>query len=173
MGKPIIRQGDSTSHGGTVLEAFPTLIVFGKNASGIGHQVFCPKCKGSFPIVAGAANYTFMGKNVAAEGMQTACGAVLIASQGQATVDNTPGAAASIGAEFGGSMLAAANAAATLMFNDKYVIKDSEGTPLANTEYAVSVDGGEPEHGVTDSNGHTHLLASVAEQHQVEIYLEG
>lgn len=173
MGKPIIREGDTTSHGGTVLEAFPKFSVYGKNAAGVGHRGYCPQCKRDFVIVAGAANYTFMGKNVAVEGMLTSCGAVLIASQGQATVDNTPGATASAGSTFGSAAIAAAGTAAELMFNDKYVIKGHDGIPLANTEYALSVDGGEPEHGVTDASGHTHLLISVAEQHHIDIYLEG
>ncbi|NHR04487.1 PAAR domain-containing protein [Chromobacterium haemolyticum] len=120
MGKPIIREGDTTSHGGTVLEAFPKFSVYGKNASGIGHQVYCPKCKGSFPIVAGAANYTFMGKNVAVEGMQTSCGAVLIASQAQATVDNTPGGTAILGAAAG---MAAALAAESVVQNGPHWIE--------------------------------------------------
>jgi uncharacterized Zn-binding protein involved in type VI secretion len=84
--KPVIRLGDKTSHGGTVIEAFPTLNVFGKPAAGLGHKVVCPKCKGVFPIAAGAQNYEFMGKNVAVEGMKTACGAALIPSQGEVVV---------------------------------------------------------------------------------------
>ncbi|WP_374424309.1 PAAR domain-containing protein [Chromobacterium sp.] len=90
--RAIIRIGDTTSHGGTVLEAFPNFNIFGKNGCGIGHRGYCPQCKTDFVIVAGAKNHTFMGKNVALEGMLTSCGAVLIASQRQATVDTEPGA---------------------------------------------------------------------------------
>ncbi|MBM2886496.1 PAAR domain-containing protein [Chromobacterium phragmitis] len=172
MGKAIIREGDSTSHGGTVLEAFPTLTVYGKNAAGVGHQVSCPKCKGNFPIVAGAANYTFMGKNVAVDGMQTACGAVLIASQGQATVDNTPGAAAGPASVFGAPARVATGALAALMFNDKFRLVDQDGKPYVNTKYAIHINGAVVE-GVTDENGHTDLLASEAEAHDAEIHLEG
>ncbi|MEN7431220.1 PAAR domain-containing protein [Chromobacterium sp. TRC.1.1.SA] len=171
-GKAIIREGDSTSHGGTVVEAFATLTVYGKNAAGVGHQVSCPKCKGSFPIVQGAANYTFMGKNVAVEGMQTSCGAVLIASQGQATIDNAPGASASTGAAFGSSALAAAAATAALLFNDKFRLIDQDGKPYANTKYTIHVNGAVVE-GVTDDDGHTDLLAAETEAHDAEIHLEG
>ena len=140
MGKPIIREGDTTSHGGTVLEAFPKFSVYGKNASGIGHQVYCPQCKGSFPIVAGAANYTFMGKNVAVEGMQTSCGAVLIASQGQATVDNVPGATTSIGA----GARAAAVAVSTVTENEDheyfYTVERDDGLPV---KLAYRIDNGD------------------------------
>lgn len=169
MGKAVIRMGDPTSHGGHVTGAFSNLMVYGKAAAGIGHPGYCPLCKTTFTIVAGAGNYSFMGKNVAVEGMQTSCGATLIATQHQFTVDDKPGenivmtSLATMG-NTGGS---------AQEFNDKYIIKGHDGTPLANTEYALSVDGGEPEHGVTDASGHTHLLASVAEQHHIDIYLEG
>lgn len=90
--RAIVREGDTTSHGGTVLESFPNFNIYGKNASGIGHRGYCPQCRTEFVIVAGAQNFIFMGKNVAVEGMLTSCGAVLIASQWQATVDIEPGA---------------------------------------------------------------------------------
>lgn len=35
MANAIIRKGDLTSHGGTVLEGFATLNVLGKNAAGV------------------------------------------------------------------------------------------------------------------------------------------
>lgn len=90
--KAIIRLGDPTSHGGTVIEAFSTFEVFGKPASGIGHKVSCPNCKGVFPIIAGVEKYSYFGKNIAVEGMKTSCGAVLIATQQQAKAEAPIGA---------------------------------------------------------------------------------
>ena len=81
MSGEIIRQGDSTSHGGTVLEGSLTDICHGKPIAYIGHKVTCPKCKGTFPIIEGAMTTTFYGQGVALAGMKTACGAVLIATQ--------------------------------------------------------------------------------------------
>lgn len=49
--RPIIRVGDKTTHGGTVLEGFPSYAIDGRAAAGIGHKVDCPKCNGIFPIV--------------------------------------------------------------------------------------------------------------------------
>lgn len=89
--RAIIRLGDPTSHGGTVLEAFPTFDVYGKRVSGVGHKGFCPLCKTTFHIIAGAQNFTFMGQNVAVEGMMTSCGATLIATQHEATIDDGRG----------------------------------------------------------------------------------
>ncbi|MDE9437118.1 PAAR domain-containing protein [Xenorhabdus bovienii] len=44
--------------------------------------VACPKCQGVFPITQGSNDLRYQGKFIALEGMQTACGAKLIASQG-------------------------------------------------------------------------------------------
>lgn len=51
----IIRLGDTTSHGGTVIEAFGQTDLNGKPMAGVGHQVVCPLCKGTFPITEGCA----------------------------------------------------------------------------------------------------------------------
>ena len=78
--KDIIRLGDSTSHGGVVLEAFSRTDLNGKPIAGVGHNVSCPLCKGVFPIAEGSATYSVDGIAVALDGMKTACGAALIAS---------------------------------------------------------------------------------------------
>ncbi|WP_240492520.1 PAAR domain-containing protein, partial [Photorhabdus namnaonensis] len=44
------------------------------------------QCKGVFPIIQGADSLTYKGKAIALEGMQTACGAKLIASQHEFTL---------------------------------------------------------------------------------------
>lgn len=77
----IIRAGDKTSHGGTVVEGSQTDICMGKPIAFVGHMTYCPKCKGNFPIIEGVMTTTFYGKGVAVDGMKTACGAVLLASQ--------------------------------------------------------------------------------------------
>lgn len=76
----IIRKGDSTSHGGTVLEGFGQTDLNGRPIAGVGHKVSCPKCKGVFPIVEGSSSYSVGGVPVALHGMKTSCGASLIAS---------------------------------------------------------------------------------------------
>lgn len=81
MAGEIIRLGDSTSHGGKVLEGSQTDICHGKPIAFIGHKVSCPKCSGSHTIVEGVQTTTIFGKGVAVAGMKTSCGATLIASQ--------------------------------------------------------------------------------------------
>lgn len=44
----IIRLGDTTSHGGTVIEAFAQTDLNGKPMAGVGHQVVCP-CARNLP----------------------------------------------------------------------------------------------------------------------------
>lgn len=45
-----------------------------------GDLVYCPQCKGTFPITEGSPLMMFQNKGVACEGMKTACGAILFAS---------------------------------------------------------------------------------------------
>jgi uncharacterized Zn-binding protein involved in type VI secretion len=73
--------GDPSSHGGKVLEGSQFDICHGKPIAYIGHKVYCPKCKGTYPIVEGAMTTSVYGKGVALAGMKTACGATLIATQ--------------------------------------------------------------------------------------------
>jgi uncharacterized Zn-binding protein involved in type VI secretion len=76
----MIRLGDATTHGGTVLEDFSQTNLNGKPIAGAGHKVSCPLCKGIFPIAEGSSTYTVDGTPVALDGMKTACGAGLIVS---------------------------------------------------------------------------------------------
>ncbi|MEN5343450.1 PAAR domain-containing protein [Achromobacter mucicolens] len=85
-GRPIIRVGDKTTHGGTVIEGFSSYSIDGRAAAGLGHNVECPTCNGIYPIVEGVSSFTIDGGYVAIEGMRTACGATLIASQNIASV---------------------------------------------------------------------------------------
>jgi uncharacterized Zn-binding protein involved in type VI secretion len=113
----IIRQGDPTSHGGTVLEGSLTDICHGKPIASIGHKVMCPKCGGEFPIIEGVLTTTFYGKGVAIAGMKTACGASLIPTQFTDTVEYAGGGAPAVASAASTSSVttaAGAVAAATL-----------------------------------------------------------
>jgi uncharacterized Zn-binding protein involved in type VI secretion len=181
----IIRQGDRTSHGGTVLESSPYDICMGKPIAFVGHKVLCPKCKGIFPIAQGAPNTTFYGKGVALAGMKTACGATLIASQFTDTVEYGGGGASATSkpnardrAETNQASAqplqstAATPETGSKQFNDKFMlIDDATGDPLPHTEYAIRRASGEIEHGTTDANGCTHLLATTASAELIDIYV--
>ncbi|MGX5027056.1 PAAR domain-containing protein [Enterobacter asburiae] len=79
--KAVILKGDKTSHGGTVQEGFSNLTYTSIPVAGVDHLVSCPKCEGIYPVVEGTESATWSGVLVAVEGMKTACGATLIASQ--------------------------------------------------------------------------------------------
>lgn len=82
MGKPYILLGDSTSHGGKVLEGSPTTTINGKPVARVGDKVSCPiKGHGVCPIVSGDPTCLIDDKPLARHGDTTACGASLIASQ--------------------------------------------------------------------------------------------
>jgi uncharacterized Zn-binding protein involved in type VI secretion len=90
--RSIICQGDTTSHGGRVLEGSATYTLFGRPVSGVGHMVMCPQCKGVFPILPDTLGrrvpHQIAGRDTAVEGMRTACGATLIASDANGTLDD-------------------------------------------------------------------------------------
>jgi uncharacterized Zn-binding protein involved in type VI secretion len=186
--KAIIRQGDRTSHGGTVLEGHQTLIIHGKPVAGVGHRVQCPKCSGSPVIVEGAVNASMMGISVAVDGMKTSCGATLIASQNTDTIEvgsgagpsassvpvaaSVPAAAAAIPAAAHGSAASEEASEKHASFDDHFVLVDAgSGEILTQVEYAIVRASGSVEHGVSDANGKTHMLSSTAKAEDIDIYV--
>lgn len=149
MAGEIIRMGDKTSHGGTVLEGSPTDICMGKPIAFIGHQTHCLKCKGTYPIIEGVLTTTFYGKGVAVAGMKTACGAVLLAGQSTDIVEWSSGSGSVAKASTGAAAsTAAVHAAAsgdgahTASENDDeietehfYSLVDEDGKPVDAYRY--------------------------------------
>ena len=89
MSRPFIVVGDTTDHGGKVLEGSPADTIDGKPIARVGDKVHCPRstCRGSQVIVEGDPAVLVDGKPAAFHGAKTSCGAVLIASK----VDNQVG----------------------------------------------------------------------------------
>lgn len=85
MSGPLIRLGDKTSHGGTVIEASFHSDVAGVGIARLGDKTVCPT-HGSAPIISGDSTLIVDGKPAARNGDKTACGATLIAGQ-QTTID--------------------------------------------------------------------------------------
>jgi uncharacterized Zn-binding protein involved in type VI secretion len=86
MAGPVIRLGDKTSHGGTVLEASSFTSSGGIGVARVGDKVSCPlPGHGTCPIVSGDPTMIVDGQPVARHGDKTSCGATLIASQQQTT----------------------------------------------------------------------------------------
>jgi uncharacterized protein (DUF2345 family) len=58
-------------------------------------------------------------------------------------------------------------------FNDRYVLLDQCGEAIGGAAYAMERANGEFEYGVTDQQGHTHLLSSTAATENINVYLAG
>jgi uncharacterized Zn-binding protein involved in type VI secretion len=86
MPGPLIRLGDKTSHGGTVVEASQFSDIEGIGIARMGDKASCP-IHGNTTIASGDQTLIVDGKPAARHGDKTACGATLIAGQ-QTSVDN-------------------------------------------------------------------------------------
>ena len=177
MSGEIIRQGDPTSHGGTVLEGSLMDICHGKPIAYVGHKTSCPKCKGTYPIIEGALTTSFYGMGVALAGMKTACGATLVATQFTDIVEYGTGGADANKRDNGAVAPAAAAlaAAATLQgfamedaaasdelspdFDLYFVVRDREtGELIRSTPYKITLSDGREFLGTTDESGHTQKI---------------
>ncbi|SOZ55907.1 Conserved hypothetical protein [Cupriavidus taiwanensis] len=78
----LICVGDRTTHGGTVITGDATSIIGNRAMARAGDMTICPKCKGTFPILAGNGIITAPNGVPYARHMDhTACGARVLASQ--------------------------------------------------------------------------------------------
>lgn len=168
--RPIIRYGDRTTHGGTVVSADPTYSIYGKNVARVGDMVACPRCKGSFPIVSGAPAVR-SGQSIARQDDVTECGAKLIASQGAATIDD---------ASEGSASSAAAPAQMTLLTNSAQhsneihsirfqAVNPETGEPLPECVYVLTRQNGAQHGGITDREGFTEIIET-AQPEQIGVH---
>ncbi|RQZ67345.1 PAAR domain-containing protein [Burkholderia sp. Bp9004] len=91
MARAMICVGDTTTHGGRVLEGTANPTIDGKPIAGVGHKVLCPQYKGIFPNLPATGRrypHQIAGRETAIEGMKAARGATLIPSQSSATLDD-------------------------------------------------------------------------------------
>lgn len=83
--KNLIYEGDTTTHGGTVLSGSDRIKVKGRRAARVGDKVSCP-IHGENEIVEGSSRVTDAGTPLSRDGDATQCGSVLIASSDGAKV---------------------------------------------------------------------------------------
>ncbi|MCL1029416.1 PAAR domain-containing protein [Serratia silvae] len=81
--KPVILNGDTTTHGGTVIVTGGHSTWENIKIAHVGDDVFCPLCKGMFEIIDSGSATIINGNKIATAGMITSCGAILIPSQHQ------------------------------------------------------------------------------------------
>lgn len=161
MNRPIINGraqvvvGDTTSHGGKVISGSPTT-TWGPGKipiARVGDMVTCPKCEPHlFPIIEGSGIFTDNYMAVATHGDRVACGATLIA------------AARPLNHEFGPD---------DLHFNDKYVLRDSQGIAMPNTYYGVKFPNGSTSFFTTNDSGETEFFDTQDEMKNLTFFIAG
>jgi uncharacterized Zn-binding protein involved in type VI secretion len=171
MLRAVICKGDRTSHGGTVIEGDETCTTGGRAIAKRNHMTFCPQCKGNFPIAEGLDFFTFTGLGTVLEGMKTACGAQLIASQHEMRLDDRTGgegSAATSGATSNASATGSTSASAvapsnvaTTDFRGAFcVIDEDSGQPCPDIQYRIELSDGRVLRGVTNAQGETEYLSA-------------
>ena len=178
--RAIIRRGDRTTHGGTVLTGDPTFILAGREVARVGDSVSCPQCKRASKIITGAPTM-FSGQLVARHDDVTDCGARLIASQAtdtcedgsegagtSATLSNMP--PARVAAD--GADDIAASAAMTSASDDDtprsvrfQAVDPTTGQPLPKRPYVLTCEDGSQHGGLTDAEGYTKTIDASAPEH--------
>lgn len=149
MQRAVIRIGDRTNHGGVVVTGDQTLNVFGKPAARKGDMTTCPRCKGEYPIVEGTRS-TGSSQWLALEGMRTACGAALIASQHFWREDDAAG-----------TSTMTSNGTKAKAYRGRFqVFDEATREPMSGRQYRVTTIDGTPSEGTTDSDGYTAWIES-------------
>ncbi|WP_179404096.1 PAAR domain-containing protein [Burkholderia guangdongensis] len=150
MSFSFIREGDHTDHGGTVLSSGAITVIDGRPIAFVGTMVTCPKCRGIFPIVTSKnPGMNFDGRHAAFEGDRTACGATLIASQGNAFA-NVP-----VGAGRSSTSARHETDDTTERYRGRFQVVGADGRPAANTPYSLRTPEGRTISGTTDVDGYT------------------
>ncbi len=181
--------GDKLERGGQILPYSGPVFTFGD----AGHQValvgktaFCEACKstGIIAKAGGPKRLNFMGET-AADGDIVLCHCatppkIVAQLSGESWCDDeieTYGACDSpvtgIDAFASGNQRSPGKASTAARFDDRFVLRDAGGKPIDCAHYAVQRGNGELEYGVTDEQGHTHLLSSTATQENIHVYLAG
>lgn len=158
--RAIIRKGDPTSHGGVVLEGHATQTSYGRAIAGLGHMTHCPQCNGRFPIAEGVLTHSIYGIPTAVEGMKTACGATLIATQHRDTIDTGSDNGLPPSATVARTAAHAAAALADMAsprhaYDEQIQFLLASGAALAGVAYTLTLDDGSQVAGTTDAEGKT------------------
>lgn len=171
MSRPFIVLGDQTDHGGVVIEASMMTDTHGKGIARVGDQVTCPQRNhGTTIIVTGDPTMIIDGKAAARHGDKCACGATLISSQFVSTVGGGGRSAGAAAAPHGPAATESTQAAVKASgehhaddadgFNQRFLVTNTEGKPMTNAPYVITLDSGAKVEGRTDAEGMTAVVSS-------------
>ena len=166
-GKPRIRVGDTTTHGGKVITGSETVKENGIPIARKGDKVTCPLCEPHiFVIAEGLANCLDHGIPIAVEGHETTCGAKLIAVAADQSPAEYVAMAAAIPASFVASGFSAGGTqgqgAQQQTHDEQIQFVDKAGKKLKGIEYKLYSGDQLLQSGVTDQNGLTSRVTSGA-----------
>lgn len=160
----------------------------GKPAARITDAVTCPKC-GKNAIASGISSVIIEGLPAATRNSACECGAPLTSGViSSVIIDGQPAAVQGSSGPHGNVVIGGAStviignshtpapftAPAPMPgqgFDERFVLLNPEGRPLANRRYLLVRENGRQEGGITDAQGLTHLLAQHNQAENVDIYL--
>ena len=160
----VIRLGDPTSHGGTVVSAAGNYSIMSKNVARIGDSCTCPKRgHNNCTIVEGDPIWTIDGRPVALEGHKTSCGATLISTCGELGRSYEGEGAAGFAQGFGVAMAnnqLSASATKGIAFDEQIQFVSTRGKPYSNIDYKLILANGSAVTGQTDASGKTERIVT-------------
>jgi uncharacterized Zn-binding protein involved in type VI secretion len=148
--------GDTTDHGGKVIEASGVTDTHGKRIARVGDKVMCPKKgHGATVIVSGDSTMVIDGQPVAYHGCKTSCGATLISSQSVTTVEFGSGKRSSSSESNAQTALQSRAADHAIHPFDEQIraVDHMTGMPIADLSYLIRTTAGQIYSGRTDTNG--------------------
>ncbi|WP_158899688.1 PAAR domain-containing protein [Burkholderia sp. L27(2015)] len=180
-------EGDPLDSGGNgcVIEGASNFTIEGedgrsRNQAFIGHKAYCDACKSVGPIVAAPGSPDMLRMHDSELGQREALGGdlVLCKCERRPRIIAVHGRSCRIDDGGGEATASATNATTTRAarassFDDRYVLRTVDGTPICNTRYAIQRGDGAPEIGQTDDQGRTHLPAAIDSEEDVHVYLGG
>lgn len=181
--------GDKLERGGQILPYSGPVFAFGDaghRVALVGKTAFCEACKstGIIAKAGGPKRLNFMGE-AASDGDIVLCRCatppkIVAELSGESWCDDeieTYGECDSpvrtMGAVTSGNQASPTRSSTAERFDDRFILRDAGGMPIDGAHFAVQRGTGELEYGVTDEQGHTHLLSSTAAQENINVYLAG
>lgn len=162
MSDRLVADGDRPSTGGVVFAYSDFFNEEGKAYARKENKATCGNCKGAWPIYGTAGDWMDGGEPYVKDGDRVLCpcgrnivfaagssNAFYSESKGEATATPTPQA---------------------LIYDQQFMLRDSNGRPLSDTYYTVRLPSGELVHGITDNWGRTSRHETTSAQN-VRIYL--
>ncbi|CAE6781745.1 PAAR domain-containing protein [Paraburkholderia haematera] len=176
MRKAAVRNGDPTTTGGYVIGTSTRINDKAKKVALNDDHATCGNCKGTHRIFGTGKGISDKGRNVVVDGDSVLCpcgkNRVIVGSNPGYFLNSDHGSAGA-SSKASAAQSTSATCASVMTYDDRFILRDAVGRPLANTAYALRRETGGFEYGETDAKGHTHLLSSVAAAENINVYLAG